>query len=80
MQPASEKCSYLEELSCKEDSLKDNRFCFNQNQDNTLKFHFSSCKRIHKFVLISCNFLFQNNCAAHQLFAEYSGTLPVVLV
>jgi len=33
MQPASEKCGYLEELSCKEDSLKDNRFCFNQNQD-----------------------------------------------
>ena len=30
---ASEKCSYLEELSCKENSLKDNRFCFNQNQD-----------------------------------------------
>jgi len=33
MQPTSEKCSYLEELSCKEDSLKENWFCFNQNQD-----------------------------------------------
>jgi len=33
MQPASEKCSYLEELRCKEDSLKENQFCFNQNQD-----------------------------------------------
>jgi len=33
MQPASEKCSYLEALSCKEDSLKENRLCFNQNQD-----------------------------------------------
>jgi len=33
MQPASEKCSYLEELSCKEDSLKENLSCFNQNQD-----------------------------------------------
>jgi len=32
MQPASEKCSYLEEFSCKEDSLKDNNFCFDQNQ------------------------------------------------
>jgi len=34
MQPTSEKCSYFEELGCKEDSLKENRFCFNQNQDN----------------------------------------------
>jgi len=34
MQPASEKCSYVEELSCKEDSLKENQFCFNQNQDS----------------------------------------------
>jgi len=34
MQPASEKCGYLEELSCKKDSLKENRFCFNQNQGN----------------------------------------------
>jgi len=33
MQPASEKCSYLEEISCKEDSLKEYWFCFNQNQD-----------------------------------------------
>jgi len=33
MQSISEKCSYLEELSCKEDFLKDNWFCFNQNQD-----------------------------------------------
>ena len=33
MQPASEKCSYLEELSCKEYSREENRFCFNQNQD-----------------------------------------------
>jgi len=37
MQPASEKCSYLEELSCKKDSVKDNRFCFNQNQDTDLR-------------------------------------------
>jgi len=36
MQPTSEKCSYLEELSCKEKALKENRFCFNQNQD---KYH-----------------------------------------
>jgi len=35
MQPASEKCSYSEELNCKENSLKENRFCFIQNQDNT---------------------------------------------
>jgi len=34
MQPASEKCSYLEELGCKEDSLKENQFYFNQNQDS----------------------------------------------
>jgi len=34
MQPASEKCSFLEELSCKEDSVKENQFCFNQNQDS----------------------------------------------
>jgi len=40
MQPASEKCSFLEELSCKEDSLKENRFCFNQNWDKQQK-HFS---------------------------------------
>jgi len=33
MQPASEKWSYSEELSCKEDSLKDYWFCFSQNQD-----------------------------------------------
>jgi len=33
MQPASEKGSYLEELSCEEDSLKENWFLFNQNQD-----------------------------------------------
>jgi len=33
MQPASEKCSYLEELSCKEGSLKEIWFCFNQNWD-----------------------------------------------
>jgi len=36
MQPASEKCSYLEELSCEEDSLKKNQFCFNQKQDNMI--------------------------------------------
>jgi len=35
MQPASEECSYLEELSCKEKSLKDNRFCFNQTWYNS---------------------------------------------
>jgi len=34
MQPASEKCCFLEEFSCKEDSLKENFFCFNQNQDS----------------------------------------------
>jgi len=34
MQPVSEKCGYVEELGCKEDSLKENRFCLNQNQDN----------------------------------------------
>jgi len=33
MQPASEKCSYLEEHSCKEDSLKGNWICSNQTQD-----------------------------------------------
>ena len=33
MQPATEKWSYVEELSCKEDSLKQNMFCFNQDQD-----------------------------------------------
>jgi len=33
-QSASEKCSYLEELSCKEGSLKENWFYFHQNQDN----------------------------------------------
>jgi len=37
MEPASEKCSYLEELSCKEDSLEENRFRFNQKQDIGLK-------------------------------------------
>jgi len=36
MQPASEKYSYLEELSCKEDPLKENWLCFNQNQYNRL--------------------------------------------
>jgi len=41
MQPASEKCSYLEEFSCKEDSLKENRFCFNKNQDTTIEFFFN---------------------------------------
>jgi len=34
MQPTSEKVSYLEELICNEYSLKENQFCFNQNQDN----------------------------------------------
>jgi len=33
VQPASAKCSYLEELRCKEDSLNQNWYCFNQNQD-----------------------------------------------
>jgi len=28
-----QKFSYLEELSGKEDSLKENQFCFNQTQD-----------------------------------------------
>jgi len=41
MQPASEKRSYLEELRCKEDSLKENRFCFNQNQDTWIFRDFS---------------------------------------
>jgi len=40
MQPTSEQCSHLEELSCKEDSVKENPFCFNQNQD----------KGIHEFT------------------------------
>jgi len=42
MQPASENCSYLEELSCKEYSLKENQFCFNQNQDNQLMHFFQT--------------------------------------
>jgi len=33
MQPNSEKWSYLEKLSCKENSLKKNWFCFSQNHD-----------------------------------------------
>jgi len=33
MQLTSEKFIYLEELSCKQDSLKKDLFCFNQNQD-----------------------------------------------
>jgi len=33
MQPASENCNYLEELICKEESLKENQCCSNQNQD-----------------------------------------------
>jgi len=33
MPPASEKWSYREELSCKKDSLKENWFFFNENQD-----------------------------------------------
>jgi len=37
MQSASDKCSDLGELRCKEDSLKENQFCFNQNQDNGFK-------------------------------------------
>jgi len=36
MQPASKKCSYLEELGCEEDLLKENLLCFNQNQDNKI--------------------------------------------
>jgi len=32
MQPTSEQCRCLEELSCKENSLKDNRSCFDQNR------------------------------------------------
>jgi len=32
MQATSEKCSYLEELSCKEDSLKENQFCFTKTR------------------------------------------------
>jgi len=36
MQPPSEKGSYLEELRCKEDSLKENQFCLNKNQDNDI--------------------------------------------
>jgi len=40
MQPTSEKCSYLEELGCKEKSLTENRFCFNQNQDTEGQHYF----------------------------------------
>jgi len=36
MQPTSEKCCYLEELSCK---VKENWFCFNQNLDTSLQLH-----------------------------------------
>jgi len=36
MQQTSEKCSFLEELICKEDSLKENQFHFKQNQDNNI--------------------------------------------
>jgi len=36
MQPTSEKQSFLEKLSCEEDSLKENRFYFNQNHDKPL--------------------------------------------
>jgi len=36
MQPTSEKCSYLGELSCKEDSLKENWSCFSQNQNRSI--------------------------------------------
>jgi len=36
MQPASEKCSYLQEVSCEEDSLEENQFCFNENQNTIL--------------------------------------------
>jgi len=32
MQPVPEKCSYLEEIRCKEDSLEENWFCFSKNQ------------------------------------------------
>jgi len=33
MQPALGKHSYLEEISCKEKSLKENQFWFNPDQD-----------------------------------------------
>jgi len=63
MQPASEKCSYLEELSCKEDSLKANRFCFNQNQDTLflleLKYHLAA--QSGKFKENSCVWLKHRN-------------------
>jgi len=39
MRSASEKCNYLEELSCKEDSLEENWFCFTQNQDTLQSEH-----------------------------------------
>jgi len=45
MQPASEKCSYLDELICKEDSVEENRFCFNQNEDKLLNSYENSHKR-----------------------------------
>ena len=57
MQPASEKYSYLEELSCKEDSLKENRFCFKQNQDSkvlckihTMKRNFFPAEEMQKVI------------------------------
>jgi len=49
MQPASEKCSYLEQLSCREGSLKGNQFCFNQNQNKTLKYFL--VKSVNKYRL-----------------------------
>jgi len=45
MQPTSEKCSYVE-LSCKEDSLKENWFCFKQNQDKYIKIIEWFCERL----------------------------------
>jgi len=48
MQPNSEKCSYWEELSCKEGSLKENQFCFNQNQDRAISGMF---RRAEKYLI-----------------------------
>jgi len=56
MQPASEKCSYLEEeLRCKKDSLKENWFYFNQSQD-TRENEKKKCPCSHS-VTASNNFL-----------------------
>jgi len=53
MQPTSEKCSYLEQLSCKEDSLKENRFRFNQNQDTLHSVVLVDKPAVEEFLLLT---------------------------